>query len=167
MSPYQIHLSKYPPSSPEKHHRLFQSSWFVQFASWLEYSPSKDAAYCLPCYLFTMKASRRFGWDTFTITGFTSWKKINDGTNCAFLNHVGQDPCSCHNNALKSSEDLLKRSQHIDKNEIYRVLSHHCLDIQNIRGQGYDGASNIWVLNGKLQGEGPVVSNDCTVAKNG
>jgi len=29
------------------------------------------------------------------------------------------------------------------KNEIYVVLSQHRLDIQNIRGQGYDGASNM------------------------
>jgi hypothetical protein len=29
------------------------------------------------------------------------------------------------------------------KNKISNVLSHHGLDIQNIRGQGYDGASNM------------------------
>jgi len=29
------------------------------------------------------------------------------------------------------------------KNEISVVLSQHHLDIQNIRGQGYDGASNM------------------------
>ncbi|KAI8533309.1 hypothetical protein RHMOL_Rhmol11G0287300 [Rhododendron molle] len=29
------------------------------------------------------------------------------------------------------------------KNEIYSILSHHILNIQNIRGQGYDGASNM------------------------
>ena len=29
------------------------------------------------------------------------------------------------------------------KKEIYYLFSNHCLDIQNIRGQGYDGASNI------------------------
>ena len=29
------------------------------------------------------------------------------------------------------------------KNVIYSLLSQHCLDIQNIRGQGYDGASNM------------------------
>ncbi|KAG2667400.1 hypothetical protein I3760_15G113100 [Carya illinoinensis] len=88
MGSYQIRLSKYPFSGSEKHHRRFQASWFVQFGSWLEYSPSKDAAYCLPYYLFTMKASQRSRWD---------------------------DPCSCHNNAVKSCEDLLKQSRHIDK----------------------------------------------------
>ena len=29
------------------------------------------------------------------------------------------------------------------KKEISSVLSRHCLDIQNLRGQGYDGASNM------------------------
>ncbi|XP_061336723.1 uncharacterized protein LOC133283829 [Gastrolobium bilobum] len=32
------------------------------------------------------------------------------------------------------------------KNAISEILSHHCLDIQNICGQGYDGASNMRVL---------------------
>ena len=31
------------------------------------------------------------------------------------------------------------------KNEIYYLFSNYCLDIQNIRGQGYDGASNMRV----------------------
>ena len=29
------------------------------------------------------------------------------------------------------------------KKGIYSLLSQHCLDIQNIQGQGYDGASNM------------------------
>ncbi|XP_073017714.1 uncharacterized protein [Primulina eburnea] len=33
------------------------------------------------------------------------------------------------------------------KNAIYSYLSHYNLDVQNIRGQGYDGASNMsWLL---------------------
>ncbi|XP_059639722.1 uncharacterized protein LOC132282116 [Cornus florida] len=43
--PYQIVLSVYPLSGSEKHRRRFQSSWFKLFPTWLEYSPSKDAAY--------------------------------------------------------------------------------------------------------------------------
>jgi hypothetical protein len=37
-------------------------------------------------------------------------------------------------------------------------LSKHHLDIQNIRGQGYDGASN---MQGGLNGLQALVSNDC------
>ncbi|KAG7943691.1 hypothetical protein I3843_15G055900, partial [Carya illinoinensis] len=265
MGPYQIRLSKYPFSGSEKHPRRFQASWFVQFGSWLEYSPSKDAAYCLPCYLFTMKTSQRSGWDVFTVMGFRNWKKINNGKHCAFLNHIGEDPCSCHNNAVKSCEDLLKQSQHIDKmlkllasyndkvgklvlenapksskytspqiqkeilevlakkvrnkiredvgdsrfcivvdeardeskreqmaiilrfvdvdgfiqerffdlvhvkdtsaltlkNEISAVFSRHCFDIQNIRGQGYDGASN---MRGEWNGLQALFLKDCPYA---
>lgn len=68
--PYQNFLSKYPLSGSEKHPRCFQASWFAQFSFWLEYSPSKDAAYCLPCYLFNIKVIARPGWEVFTIKEF-------------------------------------------------------------------------------------------------
>jgi hypothetical protein len=34
----------------------------------------------------------------FTIHGFFKWKRVNDGRKCAFLNHIGSEPCSEHNN---------------------------------------------------------------------
>jgi len=51
---------------------------------------------------------------TFTTEGFRSWKRVNDRVRCAFLMHVGS-PTSPHNNAVKSIEDLMKVSRHIDK----------------------------------------------------
>jgi hypothetical protein len=68
--PYQIFRLDYPLSGPKNHPRRFQASWFTQFSSWLEYSPTTDAAYCLPCYLFTMKPVGRLGWDVFITKGF-------------------------------------------------------------------------------------------------
>ncbi|XP_059434852.1 uncharacterized protein LOC132167836 [Corylus avellana] len=112
--PNRFILANYPLSGPENHPRRFQASWFTQFP-WLEYSRSKDAAYCLPCYLFTMKRDGRPGWDVFTIKGFRNWRKVHEGKNCAFLTHIGEDPCSPHNNAMKSYEDLRNQSRHIDK----------------------------------------------------
>ena len=47
------------------------------------------------------------------------------------------------------------------KDEIYSILSHHSLDIQDIRGQGYDGASN---MRGEWNGLKALVSNDCPYA---
>ena len=47
------------------------------------------------------------------------------------------------------------------KNEIYAILSRHCLNIQNIRGQGYDGASNMC---GEWKGLQALVLNDCPYA---
>ena len=32
--------------------RRFDPIWFTQYSNWLEYSISKDVAYCLCCYLF-------------------------------------------------------------------------------------------------------------------
>ena len=47
------------------------------------------------------------------------------------------------------------------KDEIYSILSHHSLDIQDIRGQGYDSASN---MQGEWNGLKALVSNDCPYA---
>ena len=110
--PYQKHLESYPLSG-KNHPRRFQYAWFGIFPSWLEYSPSEDAAYCLLCYLFSKKPSGRHGSDVFISTGFRSWKKVNDGKNCAFLKHIGNDPCSPHNNAVRACQDLLNQAGHI------------------------------------------------------
>ncbi|PRQ51924.1 putative HAT dimerization domain, ribonuclease H-like domain-containing protein [Rosa chinensis] len=44
------------------------------------------------------------------------------------------------------------------KNEICVILSRHSLDVQNIRGQGYDGASN---MRGEWKGLQALFLNDC------
>nr|GMD86875.1 zinc finger MYM-type protein 1-like [Ipomoea batatas] len=123
--PYQCLLSKYPKSG-EKHPRSFQASWFKLFPSWLEYSPSKDAAFCLPCYLFHTKDGPS-GLDAFTINGFRSWKKVRDGTNCSFLAHIGKDLTSPHRNAEKACADLMNLqshiAQHIEKFTSQELLS--------------------------------------------
>lgn len=54
-------------------------------------------------------------WDVFTIKKCKSWKKINFGKSCAFLNHIKDDSCSPHNNAMKFCADLMKQSGHISK----------------------------------------------------
>ncbi|XP_027915183.1 zinc finger MYM-type protein 1-like [Vigna unguiculata] len=113
--PYQMQLENYPYSK-EKHPRRFQSSWFKMFPSWLEYSPANDEAYCLACYLFSSKPDGHFGSDVFTKQGFRSWRKVNAGKRCAFLNHIGDSPWSPHNNAMKACEDLLNQSMHINNN---------------------------------------------------
>jgi hypothetical protein len=47
------------------------------------------------------------------------------------------------------------------KKMISFVLSHHNLDVQNIRGQGYDNASN---MRGKWNGLQVLLINDCPYA---
>ena len=47
------------------------------------------------------------------------------------------------------------------KKAIYSLLSHYNLNIQNIRGQGYDSTSN---MRGESNGLQAVISNDCPYA---
>jgi hypothetical protein len=58
--------------------RSFQKTWFDEF-DWLEYSESKDAAYCLYCYLFFNSAkAEKFGSSVFAHQGYTNWKNAKD-----------------------------------------------------------------------------------------
>ena len=110
MGPYQPKLAEYPRTESGRQYHRFQYTWFDQFP-WLEYSPSKDAMFCFPCFIFENKVPRHL---TFTTEGFRSLKRVNDGVRCALLMHVGS-PTSPHNNVVKSAEDLMKVSRHIDK----------------------------------------------------
>ncbi|XP_052478049.1 uncharacterized protein LOC128033834 [Gossypium raimondii] len=103
-------MSKYPID--EKTYRRFQTSWFKLFPEWLKYSPSKDVAFCHPCYLLN-KLSGCAGSRSFIIDGFRSWKKVNDGENCVLLSHIGNDPNSLHKKAIMQSRDLINQAQHI------------------------------------------------------
>ncbi|CAH9105108.1 unnamed protein product, partial [Cuscuta epithymum] len=105
-----------PPKSPnfvDKNGRRFLPSWYKLYPDWLEFSPSKNGAYCLPCFLFN-KPFGRHG-NTFTVDGFRSWKKVNEGSQCPLFNHVGKDPNSLHKKAIESYLDLKNSSQHIER----------------------------------------------------
>ena len=54
LGPYQPKLDEYKKTKFGRHSRKFKHSWFAieEFSPWLEYSPSKDVAFCLPCFLF-------------------------------------------------------------------------------------------------------------------
>ena len=103
------------PYNDESHQRRFQPSWFNSHEDWLKYSPSTNAIYCLPCYLFSKKPIGRLGSDAFISTSFSNWKKVKDGMNCPLIRHVGKEPNSPHKIAVKCCEDLKNYSQHIDK----------------------------------------------------
>ncbi|KAL6619567.1 hypothetical protein ACP70R_034706 [Stipagrostis hirtigluma subsp. patula] len=105
LGPYQPKKDVYPSSGPNRHRRRFQSHWFNAF-SWLEYSSSKDAAFCFPCFLFRKKPKGKSGSNTFTEKGFRSWRKVNNGKECAFLSHMGKDSNSAHNFAAQCYDNL-------------------------------------------------------------
>ncbi|KAG8367295.1 hypothetical protein BUALT_Bualt16G0057500 [Buddleja alternifolia] len=96
----------------DRHGRRFLPTSYKRFSDWLEYSPTKNAAYCLPCFLF-VKPSAKFGVNAFTSDGFQSWKKVNDGKKCSFLIHEGSTPNSSHNKAVNQCHDLMNSLQHI------------------------------------------------------
>jgi len=112
--PYRFEFKNklYPLSGPKKHQRRFQAHWFKAFP-WLEYSPKLDAAFCLPCFLFSKKPIGKVGSDVFTVKGFRTWKKVNDSDKCAFLTHQGKDGNSAHNYVVQCYDNLKNQSGHI------------------------------------------------------
>ncbi|GJZ90047.1 zinc finger MYM-type protein 1-like protein [Tanacetum coccineum] len=112
---HQLSKPKYPlsRSGPNGRMRSFLEVWFKRFW-WLEYSETKDAAYCLPCYLFNKKPVGRVGSDRFTKPEFNKWKKLNGGNDCAFIIHVGKTPASTPNYSLRCYEALKNQSCHIE-----------------------------------------------------
>lgn len=110
MGPYQWEpiVGDYPLTKSGKQNRKFNSKWFEKY-HWLEYSPTKDKAYCFPCFLFE---SRQPQYPAFTTEGFNSWKRIGS-KDCSFLQHVG-GITSFHMSTVYSCEDLMTPSSHID-----------------------------------------------------
>lgn len=98
----------------EKNELHFLVSWYKLFSDWLEYSPTKHCAFCLPYYLFT-KLNGGITSSAFISDGFFSWKKVNSGKNCAFLTYMGTVPNSSHRITVKSCHDLTNQAQHIEK----------------------------------------------------
>ena len=56
-------------------YRRFVSSWFKEYGNWLEYSVTKDAAFCLCCYLYRPDIGDQASGDTFVTDEFSNWKK--------------------------------------------------------------------------------------------
>ncbi|KAJ9159489.1 hypothetical protein P3X46_024996 [Hevea brasiliensis] len=106
-------MSKY---SYDKNHHRFQALWFKFFLEWLEYSPTKDAAFCLLYYLFNKPSGH-----------FVHGKNVNDAENYAFLCHVGKDPNSLYKVVVKKSRDLMNHNEHIKK----VIEKQSCQQIEN------------------------------------
>ncbi|CAN6580202.1 unnamed protein product [Malus baccata var. baccata] len=87
--------------------RRFIPQWFDEF-DWLEYSVSKDAAFCLYCYLFKTNFEQ-VGSEAFTGDGFKNWKKGRE----RFKMHVGPVG-SVHNKAREAATNLMNQATHIE-----------------------------------------------------
>ncbi|KAK4280334.1 hypothetical protein QN277_011970 [Acacia crassicarpa] len=89
--------------------RRFNPKWYEEFGSWLEYSISKDACFCLYCYLFDMEVGGSGSTqEAFVGVGFKNWHKKD-----RIKVHVG-DHKSAHNRCYQACQDLMKQKQHID-----------------------------------------------------
>ncbi|XP_057495678.1 uncharacterized protein LOC130780676 [Actinidia eriantha] len=79
------------PCQPQNHNfpqrkfgqslRRFNTSWFNEFGSWLEYSISKDAAFCLCCYLFKVDTGDQGSGDSFVGLSFRGHDKFEHSSN--------------------------------------------------------------------------------------
>ncbi|XP_004298199.1 PREDICTED: uncharacterized protein LOC101297533 [Fragaria vesca subsp. vesca] len=92
LGPYQPKLFEYPRVRSGDQYRRFNYSWFTNWP-WLEYSPSKNKAFCFPCFLFAKGPKLN---PALTTDGFNDWRRVKEERNCVFLNHIG-GPCSLHN----------------------------------------------------------------------
>ena len=82
--------------------RSFQQSWFAKY-DWLEYSESKDAAFCLYCYLFFQPGKlEKFGSDVFAKKGYEKWKKTLERFDKHAASHF-------HNNAIMKCDDFMNQ----------------------------------------------------------
>ena len=88
--------------------RSFQQTWFDEF-DWLEYSESKDAAYCLYCYLFFNSAKpEKFGSSVFAHQGYVNWNKAKD----TFNNH---SVCKTHVEARLKCDDFMNQRTNVGR----------------------------------------------------
>ena len=104
--PCQPHTCNFPVSDIGDKPRRFIPEWFDEFGSWLEYSESKDRAYCFYCFLFREKKDA--GYESFVVNGWNGYHRKG-----RLKSHVG-DVGGLHYNAMKKCDDLLQRRQHID-----------------------------------------------------
>ncbi|CAN6554381.1 unnamed protein product [Malus baccata var. baccata] len=112
------HYLQIDPCQPRDHimprkvsdNRCFIIRWFDKF-KWLEYSISKNVAFCRYCYLFKCDFDQMGsnGSDVFTEIGFTNWKKGPENLRV----HEG-GVGSLHNKAVQQARDLMTQKQHIE-----------------------------------------------------
>ncbi|XP_049361584.1 uncharacterized protein LOC125826313 [Solanum verrucosum] len=107
--PCQPKDHKFPKTKFGKEMRHFFPDWF-NGRKWLEYSITKDVAFCLCCYLFKNECeSRGYVVDAaFTKTGYRAWNKAIE----RFRAYVG-DINSIHNKCFNKMLDLMNQSQSI------------------------------------------------------
>ncbi|XP_049383041.1 uncharacterized protein LOC125847472 [Solanum stenotomum] len=104
----RLEVHEYPQTNISGAIRRFNHEWFDDvYHDWLEYSVSKDATYCLYCYLFKDHNINQGGGEVFLCTWFKNWNK-KSGLN----KHIGLQN-SPHNRSKKKCQNLLRQQQSI------------------------------------------------------
>ncbi|XP_076924017.1 uncharacterized protein LOC143586336 [Bidens hawaiensis] len=133
--------------------RRFNVKWFDKY-DWLEYSTKHQKTYSLCCYLFNGSVGNQGGREVFVSGGFCNWSKPG-----ALKEHVVKNlKMLCER--TDESSDVSQKEQmaivvrYVDKN---KVVKESLIGVANVRGQGYDGASN---MQGKFNGLKALILRD-------
>ncbi|XP_012846430.1 PREDICTED: zinc finger MYM-type protein 1-like [Erythranthe guttata] len=106
--PCQCRLCKFLQTTFYGQQLKFIVDWYNEFGSWLEYSETKDAVYCLCCYLFKVGESAKGGGGKFVSEGYRNlYKKEN-------LRKHERNHDSVNHHRYMASQDLMNNKGHID-----------------------------------------------------
>ena len=86
----------------------------IKFKTWLEYSLTKDAAYCVLCFFVSNYSPGCPRSNTFTVEGYHNWDKIGEKVR-AFLTYVRKNPNSPYQVAEQACRNLMNQHQHIGR----------------------------------------------------
>ncbi|XP_020674075.2 zinc finger MYM-type protein 1-like [Dendrobium catenatum] len=105
--PFQPRDHDFPRTQFGDKIRRFNPAWYDDHKAWLEYCITKDAAFCLFCYLYGPQLGEQSNGDSFDSKGFKNWKKKE-----RLQIHVGNKNSS-HNIARRKCEDLMNENSDI------------------------------------------------------
>ncbi|XP_058733370.1 uncharacterized protein LOC131604978 [Vicia villosa] len=149
--PTQPDLAIFPRTQFGKSSRAFCKAWYKNY-TWIEYSESKDAAYCFYCFLFKPPGrAEHFGYEVFNKDGFKDLKHASKG----FKDHIGSHN-SKHNSCMKHYDDYNNQRQSVtsifaratrELEELYKICLTCSLDCtryliaKGIAFRGHDESS--------------------------
>ncbi|XP_075074572.1 uncharacterized protein LOC142161697 [Nicotiana tabacum] len=130
--PYQPGNHKFPKRDFSGLKHRFNPKWFDQYHDWLEYSVIEDAAYCLCCYLFQDESIHQVGesCDISRKEQMAIVLRYVDRMGSVVERFIG----IVH---VRDTSDLCL------KEAIVNYIVQCSLSLSYVRGQCYDGASNI------------------------
>uniref|UniRef100_A0A1X7SIG2 TTF-type domain-containing protein n=1 Tax=Amphimedon queenslandica TaxID=400682 RepID=A0A1X7SIG2_AMPQE len=107
-TPCQPHIN-FPVTIFSGKGRSFNPDWYNKF-KWLEYSVSKDAAFCFPCrFFFSPSSTSNRPEKAFTEVGFRNWKNAIGKTSGVLTKH---NECYSHKQSVIAWEQFVYAEKH-------------------------------------------------------